>query len=397
MKPSSALEQHQCFLLRIWPCLLLHLLALFSPISPASFSNSNMRLHTAVACMGLVQLSWAAKKCYYPNGVEATTDTPCHPEAEDSMCCFKGGSYGRACLSNKMCQAPDGKIIRGTCTDRNWNSPECASFCMSSFILVCYFGLVRANTEGIDVGGGGANLISCSNVTDKDTSFCCEKTETGRCCDDGIGRFEVMPPRPVTLALWDSSEGVYTPLAQVSSSSSTSTTTKPSTPSFEPSPTTATNASGPKETGSGDNGSPGGSTRDGSTGGSGQDPAPSSSSSGGGLPVAAQVGIGVGAASVVIMVSVIAWLMWKLHKTKRALVEPVAPFLHPSQQQPSPYLQEWHKQQQQQQQYQNATELRSGRDWDQAHHGAATPGSAELAHYGPQVSAELPGVSNRYA
>ncbi|KAK0671468.1 hypothetical protein QBC41DRAFT_270533 [Cercophora samala] len=382
VKPSSLIMEHLCFSL-LKRCLGLlsrssHLLTNLPQQHPSA-THPNMRINTAIACMGLVQLSWAAKKCYYPNGLEATTDTPCDPDAEDSMCCFKGGSYGRACLSNKMCQAPDGKIIRGTCTDRNWNSPECASFCMN-------------------VDGGGANLISCSNVTDKDTSFCCEKTETGKCCDDGIGRFDVMPPRPVTLALWDSSEGVYTPVAQVLQSSSTSTTTtSATTPTTESSSTTETGAGGPRETGSGSNNSSGGSTRDGSTGGSGQDTASSSSS--GGLPVAAQVGIGAGVAAVVILLSVIAWLIWKLNKTKRYLVEPATPFFDPTQQQPSPYVQEWYKQQQQQQQqqHQSPTELRTGRDWDQPHHGATTPGSAELAHYGPQISAELPAGSNRYS
>lgn len=58
---------------------------------------------------------------------------------------------------------------------------------MSLFILVCYFGLVRVNIEGIDVGGGGVNFILCFNVIDKDMLFCCEKIEMGRCCDDGIG------------------------------------------------------------------------------------------------------------------------------------------------------------------------------------------------------------------
>ncbi|KAK4174209.1 hypothetical protein QBC36DRAFT_45202 [Triangularia setosa] len=337
-----------------------------------------MRIHSVITCMGFVQLSWAAKKCYYPNGVEAITDTPCDPDAEDSMCCFKGGSYGRACLSNKMCQAPDGKIIRGTCTDRNWKSPECAPFCMN-------------------VGNGGANLISCSNVTNKDTSYCCEKTETGTCCDGGIGRFEVMPPKPVTLALWDSSEGVYTPVTQVSTSISTSTTTTSSTPSSEPSASKTTDTISAKETGSSSSGGPSGGstgdTREGSTGGSGEEAAPSSSS--GGLPVAAQAGIGVGVAAIVVLLAVIAWLVWKLNKNKQALVEPKS-FLDPTQQ-PSPYVQEWYKQQQQQQQpqYQDAAELRSGRDWDQSYHG--TPGSSELAHYGPQKSAELPAESNRYA
>ncbi|KAK0718975.1 hypothetical protein B0T21DRAFT_414993 [Apiosordaria backusii] len=333
-----------------------------------------MKISTAIACMGLVQLSWAAKKCYYQDGREATSDAPCDPDAENSMCCFRGSPHGRACLANKMCQSPDGKTIRGSCTDRDWKSPECADLCRS-------------------VDYGGANLISCSNVTDRDTSFCCEKTEKANCCDSGIGRFELQPPQPITLAFWDSSEGTYSVVARIStstSSSTSSTTSASTTPSESTRTSTTTSTGGAKETGSGSSNTNEGSsdTREGSTGGSDQ----ASASPSGGLPPAAQAGIGVGVAAIVVLLAVIAWLVWKLNKNRQALVEP-APFLDPTQQQPSPYVQEWYKQQQEQ----NVAELRSGRGWDQQQYSHGTPASAELQHYGPQISAELPAEVHRYA
>ncbi|KAK4197162.1 hypothetical protein QBC40DRAFT_107950 [Triangularia verruculosa] len=323
-----------------------------------------MRIFTVIAFMGLVQASLAVKKCYYPDGREATSDSPCGPDTEDSMCCFKGSPHGLACLANKMCESPDGKIIRGSCTDRTWSSPACANVCRS-------------------VDWGGANLISCSNVTNKDTSYCCEKTEKANCCDSGVGRLELQPPQPITLALWDGSNRVYTAVSQVSTSSSTSTSTTLSTSSSDPTTSTTSSAVSAKETGPGSSDAEEGPTRA---------PEQASSSSSGGLPVAAQAGIGVGVAAVVVLLAVIAWLLWKLNKTKQALPTATPSLMDPYTQ-PSPYVQEWHKQQQQR----DIGELRTGRDWDQ--HQGLQP-SAELPHhspYGPPQSAELPTGANRYA
>jgi hypothetical protein len=68
-------------------------------------------------------------KCYYPNGREAA-DFPCDPDSTDTVCCSDGRVDGFACLSNKLCQTPQGRIIRGTCTDPTWKSAACASYCM---------------------------------------------------------------------------------------------------------------------------------------------------------------------------------------------------------------------------------------------------------------------------
>ncbi|RGP65475.1 hypothetical protein FSPOR_7272 [Fusarium sporotrichioides] len=73
-----------------------------------------------------------ASKCYYPNGIEAN-DFPCDPDAEESVCC--SGGLGTVCLSNKLCIGADGNTLRGSCTDKNWASPECAMFCLGTVFI----------------------------------------------------------------------------------------------------------------------------------------------------------------------------------------------------------------------------------------------------------------------
>jgi hypothetical protein len=75
-----------------------------------------------------------AQTCYYPNGLEAEGDSPCDPDNEHSACC--GQSLGSACLSNKLCRAPNGNVVRGSCTDRDWASPDCPQYCLGKYGLV---------------------------------------------------------------------------------------------------------------------------------------------------------------------------------------------------------------------------------------------------------------------
>lgn len=80
-----------------------------------------------------LQKGFAAKKqCYYPNG-EKSPDHPCDEDAEVSACC--GGSFGSICMSNKLCAGGDGGIVRGSCTDKNWASPECPLYCLGRWTL----------------------------------------------------------------------------------------------------------------------------------------------------------------------------------------------------------------------------------------------------------------------
>lgn len=71
----------------------------------------------------------ALAQCYYPNGDLAVPDSPCDSDADVSSCC--GGS-GTECMSNRLCQDPNGRVIRGSCTDKTWTSPECGRYCLGA-------------------------------------------------------------------------------------------------------------------------------------------------------------------------------------------------------------------------------------------------------------------------
>lgn len=86
------------------------------------------RLSWTIILLSIAHLGSGQKRCYYPNGSEATIDYPCDPDAEDSACC--AGGFGTVCLTNKLCRNPNGNVIRGSCTDKNWSSPECAHYCL---------------------------------------------------------------------------------------------------------------------------------------------------------------------------------------------------------------------------------------------------------------------------
>ena len=71
-----------------------------------------------------------AQTCYYPDGSISFRDTPCHsPSVGDgaSACC----GYPDICLDNGLCLSQSGAEIvsRGSCTDQNWQSPECSQYC----------------------------------------------------------------------------------------------------------------------------------------------------------------------------------------------------------------------------------------------------------------------------
>lgn len=67
-----------------------------------------------------------AQSCYFPNGVLASKFTPCDGTASVSHCC-KGAE---ACLTSGLCYGSDDHSINiGTCTDENWNDPNCFRLC----------------------------------------------------------------------------------------------------------------------------------------------------------------------------------------------------------------------------------------------------------------------------
>lgn len=85
-------------------------------------------LFSLLVPLSVLQVCWG--KCYYPNGNEAKDNIPCDPDAEVSACCGVADINGHACLTNTLCLGGNGKIIRGTCTDKSWNSPDCPQWCM---------------------------------------------------------------------------------------------------------------------------------------------------------------------------------------------------------------------------------------------------------------------------
>ncbi|KAK4234053.1 transcription initiation factor IID, 18kD subunit-domain-containing protein [Achaetomium macrosporum] len=248
--------------------------------------------------LGLLQTCFG--KCYYPNGNEATIDWPCDENAENSACCA-GAPFGFACLENGLCQGKDGKVIRGSCTDESWMSPDCPHFCL--------------NWDSV-----GHDLVPCSNVTGRDTSYCCD--EMPNCCDGGVGRFEVPPSNPRTWALLNSSSRQYvvvTPLSTTTSTSTSRTSDASSQPTADSAgtsaaATTSTNTM-PAQTASGD-----------STDNQNQ-PEPSTQSAG--LSTGAQAGIGVGAAVGALLVAAVAYLWWKLNKTKKMIEASPMPGSYP--------------------------------------------------------------------
>jgi hypothetical protein len=71
----------------------------------------------------------ATMPCFYPNGIEATGDSPCNTDTEVSFCC--GSSTNSFCYNNLLCQDGEGRVVRGSCTDDTWTDPACPQYCLS--------------------------------------------------------------------------------------------------------------------------------------------------------------------------------------------------------------------------------------------------------------------------
>ncbi|KAI1779074.1 hypothetical protein F4818DRAFT_403274 [Hypoxylon cercidicola] len=214
-------------------------------------------------------------QCYYPNG-DLAEDSPCDPDAEVGPCC--GGSLGTSCLNNNLCRGPDGNTIRGSCTDEGWGE-GCPLYCTGQ-------------------STGGTDLISCSNVTHSDTSYCCDHAQ-GACCDGGVGRFDVLPSSPITTATWNVARSEFVVIASSTTSSSTTTTSSASTSSTSSSntissTTTSSLSSSPTS-----------------------EPATSSSTASAastGLSMGEKVGVGVGVGLGVLLFAVLSYAIWLLRK-----------------------------------------------------------------------------------
>jgi hypothetical protein len=82
----------------------------------------------------LLPTAVVAQTCYYPNGNPVTAEpvAPCNATAAAGnavACC----PLQWTCLSNLLCALPEqGLIGRYSCTDNQWDSPNCPNFCTKS-------------------------------------------------------------------------------------------------------------------------------------------------------------------------------------------------------------------------------------------------------------------------
>lgn len=132
-------------------------------------------------------------------------------------------------------------------------------------------------------------MISCSNVTNADNSFCCD--HTNGCCDSGAGRFNVLPKEAEVWATWNVEASSYRVVGTVYTGNPTSTSSAPTRSSTSTGTTTATSAT---PTGT----------------------APNDSDKSSGLSNGAKIGIGVGVGVGVVLLAAIAFLAWKLRQRK---------------------------------------------------------------------------------
>ncbi|KAK8034357.1 hypothetical protein PG993_009352 [Apiospora rasikravindrae] len=222
-------------------------------------------------------LVMGASPCFYPNGDVAPSGSPCNPNSDTtSPCC--DGTFGAVCLENGLCIAPQGNLIRGSCTDRNWGE-GCTHFCLGE-------------------DKGGTDLISCANVTGIDTVYCCDHQQP-YCCDRGVARITVLPPQPSTSATWNTRASLFDVVAPSHKSSSTPTTSSPSSVSDQDSQGSIT-GTGPTTT----------------AGGIPQPTNPESSQQG--LSSSASVGLGVGVGLGASALAFIAYLAIRRHRSKKA-------------------------------------------------------------------------------
>ena len=116
-----------------------------SPCIVCAFRNMDAKNRILRLCLRISLLlniaivswtSYAQATCYQPNGTVAPQDIACNPTHADSWCC----AIGYSCMSDQICKM-DPSISsevtlynRATCSDKNWVSSVCPTFCGSKHI-----------------------------------------------------------------------------------------------------------------------------------------------------------------------------------------------------------------------------------------------------------------------
>ncbi|KAI1764382.1 hypothetical protein GGR53DRAFT_466365 [Hypoxylon sp. FL1150] len=165
--------------------------------------------------------------------------------------------------------------------------------------------VVNINSQGQSTGG--TDLISCSNVTHTDTSYCCDHVQAG-CCDSGVGRFDVLPSNAITTATWNVAKSQFVVIATPTSSltiSSSTTSSSTSTSSSAISSSTSVSSSTIGSISLTPTSQPITNDNTAST-------APTS------LSMGAKVGIGIGVGLGSLLLAALAYLIWLLRKKNNA-------------------------------------------------------------------------------
>lgn len=90
--------------------------------------------YTLLAAAGLIPAIIAQATCYFPNGSPSPNDFVCNSTSDDgfSSCCGTQADGSPAyCMSNGLCLS-DMFLSRGSCTDKNYKSKNCAQVCTTT-------------------------------------------------------------------------------------------------------------------------------------------------------------------------------------------------------------------------------------------------------------------------
>ncbi|RAR05697.1 hypothetical protein DDE83_007265 [Stemphylium lycopersici] len=183
-----------------------------------------MRRLYRVLLLFAFQVSSAVAACYFPNGDVIEADTPCNSSGP-STCCGEGF----ACVSNNLCMVTEhydagpgqSTYVRGSCTDKTWESDECPQFCL--------------DWDHGDSDSGGVGVAKCPLVEER--YYCLNRyadsmSPSELCLNET--NFFTLAANPTTVTII----GVTSSTSLSSSASATSTSDASSTSQPPPSSTT---------------------------------------------------------------------------------------------------------------------------------------------------------------